>query len=179
MVTSRYLMYDFLLISTFRRLPIYLDYPYKDAELKAKLLPNFKAIGPLGDTSVSMSIIARKVKEQTRMSPFAKLHIRYSSKAEERIVQDHNVQIYKRYGTSILRTFDRIRLTQMSIESPKVAIKGNKGAGLDLKKLQFDGILLASYPVSYNETISESRVLYAIFLDILFNVLGTDGRPIV
>ena len=141
-----------------RRLPIYLDYPYKDAELKAQLLPNFYSIGALGHSRVGMKTIAAKLKEQTRLSPFAKLHVRYNPKAEQRIVEDHGVQVYKKYGRSILRTYDRIKLTQMSIESPKVAIKGNRGAGLDLQKLQFDGTLVAAYPVSFSETVAENEV---------------------
>ena len=141
-----------------RRLPIYLDYPYKDKELKARLLPNFWGIGALGRTHVSMRTIANKLKEQTRLSPFAKLHVRYNPKAEQRIVEDHGVQIYKKYGRSILRTYDRIRLTQMSIESPKVAIKGNKGAGLNLQELKFDGTIIAAYPVSFSETVAENEV---------------------
>lgn len=142
-----------------RRLPIYLDYPYKEKELKEKLLPNFWSIGALGHSRVGMKTIASKLKEQTRLSPFAKLHVRYNAKAEQRIIEDHKVEIYKKYGRSILRTYDRIKLTQMSIESPKVAIKGNRGAGLDLQKLQYDGTILAAYPVGFSETVAENEEL--------------------
>lgn len=142
-----------------RRLPVYLDYPYKDKELADALLPNFKAFTAIGETSVNMSTVAKKVHEQSRMKPFTYLHVKYSSKAEARIINDHGVQIYKKYGKSILRTYDRIKLTQISIETPKVAIKGIKGAGLNLDKEQFAGTISAAYPVSFSETVAENAEL--------------------
>eukprot|EP00924_Labyrinthula_sp_SR-Ha-C_P009696 augustus_masked-scaffold_22-processed-gene-3.46-mRNA-1 protein AED:0.50 eAED:0.51 QI:0/-1/0/1/-1/1/1/0/1020 len=116
---------------------------------------------------------------QSLINPFSHIHFKFDFDWEIKICQQHGVQLYKKYNDgTILRTADRIYLLQVALEQSARKVKGIKGAGLDLMKLQFEGIISAHYPIQFSRQASKAKDLTAnelygkFFKKIPFTSLG-------
>ncbi|GBG27052.1 Anoctamin-7 [Hondaea fermentalgiana] len=143
-----------------QRAPLYLDFPFPPSvevpgEFKYKGIDNQWH-------DMDQTQVAKYIRQQTSLSPWKDIHVRYNDAWEHRILNEHGVQVYKTYedGT-ILRPADRIKLlgkilTRTKLKDPE---HGLAGAFLDVKKLTYKKVLLASYPLQLGTARALSKEL--------------------
>lgn len=140
------------------RSPIFLDFPYPP---EADVPNPFKYKGIDGVWhDMDQAGIGTYLIQETTMSPWKDLHVRYNESWERRILRDHNVQVYKTYSDgTILRPADRIKLINKALDRSQMADPehGIPGAALNVSKLVYKGHLLASYPMQLGTSRESSK----------------------
>eukprot|EP00924_Labyrinthula_sp_SR-Ha-C_P011526 snap_masked-scaffold_17-processed-gene-0.37-mRNA-1 protein AED:0.35 eAED:0.35 QI:0/-1/0/1/-1/1/1/0/1088 len=155
---------------------VYLDYTkYTEKQYDDIQYPHGKEYPPLfitdeydyegTDTNyakyeVSLDEVKKAFLTQSQKKAYRHIHMKYDEEWEEKIIQEHGVEFYRRYrDKTILKTTDRIYLTQVALEQDTRKIRGVRGAGLDLMRLQFEGNISAHFPIQFSKQASKAKDL--------------------
>ena len=125
------------------RKPIHLEAPYDRNQQIQKL-------DIMGWRDMTDSEVDHFIHKETHIGPFQHLHAKYNDEWEKYGKDNFGVQLYKVYKNgTLLRTGDRIKLIKIILERSRIPdpVTGSRGAGLDLKKLELDEKILASFPL--------------------------------
>mmetsp|Transcript_9856 Transcript_9856/g.17332 ORF Transcript_9856/g.17332 Transcript_9856/m.17332 type:complete len:968 (-) Transcript_9856:264-3167(-) len=161
-------------LDLYGRAPVFLDYPY---DSNVDIPHDFKARDAMGNWyDMSQAQAASFIRDETPMSPWKYLFVRYNDVWENRILNDHGVQVYKTYedGT-ILRPADRIKLCRLAMlrSDSKDPEHGLPGAGLFLDKLIYSKRMSAAYPLQLGTSRMSTKELTPDQLFKEWNALGS------